>query len=153
MEKILSYIALFFGSIIKFSVGALTVISADLGLGYSIANIIGGIIGIVLFTYLGGIMQSYCIKHYPHIFGKKFTKTNRFLVKVKHRFGLGGIAAITPVLLSIPVGVLFALSITQDKKKILMAMMMSILFWSTVFFLPYFLFNISLIDAIRKLFE
>lgn len=97
--------------------GSLAAIAANLGLGGSLANIIGGIIGIVLFTYLGGYMQDYLVKKFPKRFGRRFTSSNRFLVRIKQKFGLGGIAALTPIVLSIPVGVLFALALTHDKRK------------------------------------
>lgn len=133
--------------------GTLAAIAADLGLGGSLANVIGGIIGIVLFTYLGGIMQDYFVRKFPNRFGRKFTASNRFLVKVKTRFGLGGIAVLTPIALSIPVGVLFALALTHDKKKIMLSMIISLLFWATLLFVPYFLFDINVIDMITRLFE
>lgn len=153
MEKLISSILVLFGSIIKFSMGTLTAIAADLGLGGSLANIIGGIIGIVVFTYLGGYIQAYFVKKFPQYFSRKFTSGNRFLVRVKQRFGLNGIAVLTPIVLSIPVGVLFALALTNDKKKILVSMLVSMFFWATVLFLPYFLFDINIIDWVRKMFE
>lgn len=153
MDKLLSSIAVFFGSILKFSMGTIAAISADLGLGGSLANIIGGIIGIVLFTYLGNFIQAYLIKTFPNFFGRRFTRSNRMLVRVKQRFGLGGVAAITPILLSIPVGVMLALTLTHDKKKVLISMVMSLLFWATVLFLPYYLFNINIIDFVKAIFE
>lgn len=153
MEKLLSSIAIFIGSIFKFSMGSLTAIAADLGLGGSLANIIGGIIGIVLFTYFGSVIQEYMVRTFPRRFNKKFTRSNRFLVRIKQKFGLGGIAALTPILLSIPVGVFFALALTQDKRKIMLAMVMSVFFWATVLFLPYFLFEINVMDIIRSIFE
>ena len=153
MEKLISSIAVFFGSIVKFSMFTLTAIAADLGLGGSLANIIGGIIGIVLFTYLGTIMQEYMIRKFPRMFGKKFTRSNRFLVKIKQRFGLNGIAVLTPIILSIPVGVMFALTLTHDKKKIIFTMITSMLFWATVLFLPYYLFDINVVHWLRVMFE
>jgi hypothetical protein len=153
MGKLFESLLILVGSIVKFSMGSLTAITANLGLGGSLANIIGGIIGIVLFTYLGTVIQNYCIKSFPKYFGRKFTSSNRFLVRVKQRFGLGGIAALTPIILSIPVGVLFALSLTHDKKKIMISMIVSLLFWAAVLFLPYFLFNINVIDLLRRAFE
>src|ERR1043165_2681696 len=153
MDKIWSSVLVFLGSIVKFSMGSLTAITANLGLGGLLANIIGGIVGIVLFTYMGSAIQAYVVKKFPHRFGSKFTSSNRFLVRIKRRFGLGGIAALTPIVLSIPVGVLFALSVTHDKKKIMITMLMSMFFWATVLFLPYFLFNINVVDLIRGLFE
>ncbi|MBL7777482.1 MAG: hypothetical protein JNK66_04180 [Chitinophagales bacterium] len=152
MEKLLSAIGIFFGSIIKFSLATITALESNLGLGGSIANIIGGIIGIVLFTYLGAIIQDYFVQKFPKTFGRKFTRSNRLLVKVKQRFGLGGIAVLTPIVLSIPVGVLFATTITHDKKKIILSMVMSALFWAVLISLPYYLFGISIIDSIAKLF-
>lgn len=153
MDKLLSSILVFLGSIVKFSMGSLTAIAANLGLGGSLANIIGGIIGIVLFTYMGSYMQEYLVKKFPKRFGRKFTSSNRFLVRIKQRFGLGGIAALTPIVLSIPVGVLFALALTHDKKKIMISMLMSMFFWATVLFLPYFLFNINVVNIITRWFE
>ena len=153
MDKLLSSILVFLGSIVKFSMGTLTAIAADLGLGGSLANIIGGIIGIVAFTYLGGFIQEFFIRKFPNRFGRRFTSSNRFLVRVKQRFGLGGIAVLTPIVLSIPVGVLFALALTHDKKKIMISMLVSMFFWATLLFLPYYLFDINLIDFLRRLFE
>jgi len=153
MDKLVSSILILIGSIVKFGVGSLTAIAANLGLSGSLANIIGGIIGIVLFTYLGSFIQEYLVKHYPDRFGKKFTRSTRFLVSVKQKFGLGGIAVLTPIVLSIPVGVIFALALTHDKKKIMFSMIISVLFWATVLFLPYFLFNINIIDLVRRIFE
>jgi len=153
MEKLISSFFIFLGSIVKFSMGSLAAIAANLGLGGSLANIIGGIIGIVLFTYLGSYMQDYLVKKFPKRFGRRFTSSNRFLVRIKQKFGLGGIAALTPIVLSIPVGVLFALALTHDKKKILVSMLASMFFWATILFLPYFLFDINVVDIITKLFE
>lgn len=153
MEKLISSIAVFFGSAIKFSMFTLTAIAADLGLGGSLANVIGGIIGIVVFTYLGTFIQDYLAKRFPRQFGRRFTKSTRMLVKVKQRFGLNGVAALTPIVLSIPVGVMFALSLTHDKKKIMISMIMSILFWATILFLPYYLFDINIVAWIKNMFE
>lgn len=153
MEKVLSSIAVFLGSIVKFSMGSLTAIAANLGIGGSLANVMGGIIGIVLFTYLGSFLQDYLAKKYPEKFGRKFTPANRFMVRVKQRFGLGGIAVLTPIALSIPVGVMFALAMTHDKKKILISMLASMFFWATVLFLPYFLFHINIAEIVKGFFR
>lgn len=129
----------------------LTAIAADLGLGGSLANVIGGIIGIVLFTYLGTFIQDYLAKRFPNQFGRRFTRSTRFLVRVKQRFGLNGVAALTPIILSIPVGVMFALALTHDKKKILVSMITSILFWATVLFLPYYLFDLNIVVWLKSI--
>ena len=149
MTNLFSSLLVLLGSTFKFSMGSLTAVFYNLGLAGSLANIIGGTIGIVLFTYLGDFIQAYCIKKFPNHFGRRFTRSNR----VKQKFGLGGIAAFTPVILSIPVGVLFALALTGDKKKVMFSMMISMLFWASVIFLPYFLFNINIFDWLKNIFE
>jgi len=133
--------------------GSLAAMAANLGLSGALANIIGGITGVVLFTYLGGFFQQWLTRHFPYYFSRKFTRTARFMVRVKQRFGLSGVAAFTPIILSIPVGVLFALSLTHDKKKILLSMIISVLFWAVVLFLPYFLFNLNVVSAIANTVE
>jgi len=153
MHNWFSSLLVLLGSTFKFSMGSLTAVFYNLGLAGSLANIIGGTIGIVLFTYLGDFIQAYCIKKFPNQFGRKFSRSNRFLVRVKQKFGLGGIAAFTPIILSIPVGVLFALALTGDKKKVVFSMMISMLFWATIIFLPYFLFNINIFEWLKSVFE
>jgi hypothetical protein len=61
---------------------------------------------------------------------KVFTKRNRRIVRIWKKYGLTGIAIITPVILSIPIGTIIANSLESDKKKILIYMLFSVLFWS-----------------------
>ena len=74
---------------------------------------IGGIIGIYFFAYLSDKMIAWWHKKFgkkkkPALAGesrkKIFTKKNRRIVRIKQRYGLPGIALITPLLLSIPFG-------------------------------------------------
>jgi uncharacterized membrane protein len=61
---------------------------------------------------------------------RKFSRQNRTIVRVKHRFGLIGIALLTPLLFSIPLGCFLAVRYFKHKRQILMYMFASILFWS-----------------------
>jgi hypothetical protein len=61
---------------------------------------------------------------------KIFTKRNRRLVSIFRKYGLFGIAFLTPVLLSIPIGTIVANSFEPKKRKIFLFMFISILFWS-----------------------
>lgn len=63
---------------------------------------------------------------------KVFTKRNRKIVKIWARYGLAGIALVTPVILSIPIGTLIANSLVSDRRKIILYMFCSILFWSVL---------------------
>lgn len=59
-----------------------------------------------------------------------FTAKNRWIVKIKRKWGLYGIAFLTPPLLSIPIGTTIAASIYKDKRKVFFFLLASILFWS-----------------------
>jgi predicted neutral ceramidase superfamily lipid hydrolase len=61
-----------------------------------------------------------------------FTKRNRRLVSIFRKYGLLGIAFLTPVILSIPIGTIVANSFEPNKRKIFLFMFISILFWSTL---------------------
>ena len=152
ITKILSDILVFLSSTVKFALGASAVVTGDMGIWGTVANILGGITGIVLFTYLGSAMRIWLIKHFPEKFSKKFSRGSRFIVKVKTHFGLFGVAFLTPILFSIPVGVMLALDLTSHKRKVLTSMIFSCIFWSAVFFVPYFAFNIDLIGWVKHQF-
>ncbi len=99
----------------------------------------GGITGNVVFTYLSAAIikkiHAYRVKR--HLIHKKpiFTPFNRRVIKVKQRFGLFGIAAITPLLLSTPLGAFLAERFFKKKKKIIVYLSISVVFWELVFYL------------------
>ncbi len=73
----------------------------------------------------------YFYNNEPVIIKKKiFTKRNRLLVKLKVKYGLMGIAFLTPVLLSIPIGTFIATKLVTNKKKIILYMSVSVVFWA-----------------------
>jgi hypothetical protein len=59
-----------------------------------------------------------------------FTPRNRRIVKVWSKYGLAGIAFLTPIIISIPIGTVIATRLVHNKKKIFLYMFLSILFWS-----------------------
>src|SRR5688572_10111016 len=82
-----------------------------------IITTLGGIIGILTFTFLGDIIllawryaMSWLFRRSPtdNKPKRKFTWKNKFIVKTKKKFGLLGIAFITPAIISIPIGTVVA---------------------------------------------
>ena len=61
---------------------------------------------------------------------KTFTPRNRRIIKLWKKFGLIGIAALTPVLFSIPIGTFIITRLEHNDKKILLYMFISITAWS-----------------------
>jgi hypothetical protein len=64
---------------------------------------------------------------------------------VKQKFGLAGIAFITPVLLSTPLGAFLAERFFKDKKKIIIYLTGATLFWAITMYLILLLFHDSVV--------
>ena len=150
--KFISDIVIFLSSTVKFALASSAVVTGNLGISGTVSNILGGITGIIIFTYLGGYIRIWLLKTFPNQLNKKFSRGSRFLVKVRQHGGLTGIAFLTPILLSIPVGVLLALDLNTHKTKVVSSMVFSCIFWSAVFFVPYFFFNINVIGWVKNMF-
>lgn len=152
MENILAQATIFLVSTAKFSVTSLAVVAAGMGLWSAIANVAGGIAGVLFFTYLGSNISTWLKQRYPEKFDRKFSKRTRFLVKIKRSFGLSGIALLTPIILSIPVGVLFSLAFISNKKQIFWKMTASCILWGLIFFVPYFAFGFNVKAVLASVF-
>ena len=104
---------------------------------------VGGIIGICFFAFLSNRL----IDWWKRIFRrsnrpiledeqqvkKKFTKRNRRIVRVKQKYGLIGIAMITPFLLSIPVGVFLVVRYYHTSKSRFLYLIAANLIWSVIY--------------------
>ena len=119
---------------------------------YAILSVLaGGIGGFLLFFYLSkpldrglsrawphlchlmpeGIkrrFQLYCNQHLSRN-NKRFTKKNRFLVRVKTTYGLWGIIIATPAVLTIPIGAFLASKYYSRRKNVVTYMILSIVGW------------------------
>ena len=105
----------------------------------------GAIFSTIFFTYLSdGIIKwwdklkdKWITKKGPK---KHFTKSNRRIIRIKNRFGLIGIAALTPILLSIPLGAFLAERFYKDKKKVIIYISIATFFWSNALYFIFLLF-------------
>jgi len=105
----------------------------------------GAVVGTIVFTYLSaGILKWWNTlkdKWFSSKHPKKiFTKSNRRVIRIKHRFGLVGIAALTPILLSIPIGAFLAERFYKDKKKVILYLSVSGIFWCFTFYFIFLFF-------------
>lgn len=124
-------------SIFKYGFGIFSAVNSSIGFWPSIiANLVGGGIGILLFIHFGyWITKNYYRIRYKNKTYKRFNWWNKFLVKLKRKFGLIGIALFSPILLTIPVGVMLALQITANKLKIFKYIFGGCIFWTAIFFI------------------
>ena len=74
-------------------------------------SILGGAAGIVIFTQIGYDVEKWLVKKFPKRF-KRFSFKNRILARVRRKWGIWGIALISPILIGLPVGVVLGLTLT-----------------------------------------
>ncbi len=149
LQELLRAIPVYFSSMLKFIFGPLGGYAAGLNIMTTILTTVFGMMTIVfLFTYFGNWIR---IK----IFGRfKKRKINlaraERLAKIWKRFGLVGVAFLTPVLLTPIGGTLLAVSSGSPKDKIILYMFISASAWAVVFSLAvYFFGNEFLPDFIK----
>lgn len=95
------------------------------------------------------INYTYVSKSTPPI-RKIFSKRNRKFVRIWRRYGLIGVAFLTPVLLSIPIGTIVANSFESNKLKIFIYMFCSIVFWSVTFTSIFEIFHVVNIAELKE---
>lgn len=157
-EDLWKIISVFLLSAIKFGLGGVpAAVFAKFSFFKSITiTCAGGITGTIVFTYI----SDWIIKGYRKAKEKirelktekktkrKFTTTNRIIVKVKQKLGLIGIAIITPLILSIPLGCFIAVRYYENKQRVITYMSVSIIICATVLYL----FYNYLYESVRTLF-
>ena len=107
--------------------------------GYSfletlLITILGGWFGVIVFFYFGKVLIDLILRRYvstdPKKVKPKFTFSNKLIVRTKAKYGIMGLALITPVTISIPVGCILAARYYSKEKMTVPYLLMSIVFWS-----------------------
>ncbi len=100
-----------------------------------ISIFVGGSIGNLIFSFGGSRIRMWLKARRKRL--RKSRKPNvkrwRRIVRIWKKFGLVGIAVLTPPLLSPPVGSLIAVGFREKPKRILMYMTVSLFVWSIIF--------------------
>jgi hypothetical protein len=129
------YLSIVFFISTKWLIGVVLILSGDRSFWESMAWCIGGgMTAVWVYTYLGYLGLFVWRTFYPVQENKlRMTRIKRIIVKIRQRHGLAGIALLTPVLLTVPIGT-FAANIIEPSKKIVMAyMLIAFTMWSSVF--------------------
>lgn len=134
--EVLKIISVFLLSAVKFGIGGVpAAVFANFPFFKAmLITISGGITGVVVFTYLSDWITHKLKDKVAKKNKKKFTLTNKIIVYVKKYFGLIGISIITPLILSIPLGVFIAVRFYHDKNKVIRFMFVSITLWAVVIY-------------------
>ena len=94
---------------------------------------IGGMAGVLAFGFFGAR-----IRHFISMRNRKKNKRINFkrvrtLLKIWRRFGLWGIAALTPPIITPPIGAILAVAFGERLNRILLYMSISFGVWCTIF--------------------
>ncbi|MBS1582341.1 MAG: hypothetical protein JST66_09100 [Bacteroidetes bacterium] len=102
----------------------------------------GGCIGTVVFYKAGGqVMEWFRLRHLRRVARAKargraphrvFTRTNRLIVRIKRGYGIKGLAALAPPVLSIPVTSVLAAKYFRHDRRTLPLLLSSVVIWSFV---------------------
>lgn len=97
-----------------------------------IFSCLGGVIGIIVFSKFRKVVLKIYYRIYPFNFNanKKKNLRKTIAIKTARKYGLFGIAFLTPVFLSIPIGTFIALHFFPNKKKTLPILFASVMGWS-----------------------
>lgn len=104
---------------------------------------VGGILGVYFFAFLSEKLLAWWKRMFRRSnrkiledeqqMKKIFTRRNRRIVRIKQKYGLIGIALITPFLLSIPVGVFLVVRYYRSSKLKFLYLIAANLIWSVIY--------------------
>lgn len=132
-QVILKVATVYFSSMLKFIFGPLGGYAAGFTLITTILVTVAGMMTVVfIFTFFGNWIREKVIVRF---FKKrnKFSQSNRRFVTIWKRYGLIGVAALTPIILTPIGGTLLAVSSGSPKEKIIFYMFISASAWSIIF--------------------
>lgn len=151
LEEILKAIPVYFSCMLKFILGPLGGYAAGLNLITTILTTVFGMMTIVfLFTYFGDWLKANVLNRFKRKNKKTDeNKENRF-AHIWKRYGLVGVALLTPIILTPIGGTLLAVSSGSPKEKIIFYMFISAAGWSVLFSMAIYFFGDKILpDFIR----
>jgi len=155
-QEILKAIPIYFSCMLKFILGPAGGYAVGLKLITTILTTVSGMMTVVfLFTFFGNWIRKRVFGRFKR-FKKKKTNAERSakLQKIWLRYGLVGVALLTPIILTPIGGTLLAVSSGSPKDKIIFYMFVSASFWSVVISVAiYFFGNEVLPDFMRIKYE
>jgi hypothetical protein len=99
---------------------------------------LGGMGGVVLYTFLGrwlfGLWQR--VNQAPAVGASgetrkvRFSRLKRFIIRVRQAHGLAGIAVLTPIVLTVPIGTVAANLLEPRRGRVLVYMSLAFGFWT-----------------------
>lgn len=140
----------YFSSMVKFIFGPAWGYGLGLNLLTTVLATVAGMMTVVFaFTFFGGWLRSRIIDRFFRN-RKKFSVRNRRFVTIWKKYGVAGVAALTPLLLTPIGGAILAVSFGSPKDKLIVYMFISASFWAVVFTTAIYLFGNAVIPEFLR---
>jgi len=135
MKLLLLYLGIFLMSLVKYAAAvAMALAAGHPMLGFLVCTI-GGFLGSLGMVYGGRHLQQWWQKrrgkNSPQ---KRFTPVKRKMVWLRTHGGFVLIATLSPLILSLPIGCALSMTFIHSRKRIVLGMWISVLFWSSLLF-------------------
>lgn len=132
IERLLNYGAVYVGSMFKFIIGPVAGTASELSIiETSVLTALGMMTTVLLVSLLKDDFRRKLVWKFKRD-KRLFTRKNRQLVRIWSRYGLKGVAFITPIFLMPIGGAIIAMSFGGKRARILKYMAISAVFWSFV---------------------
>ena len=141
-EEILKAIPVYLATMLKFIFGPVGGYTAGLNILTTILSTVFGMMTVVFaFTYAGNWLKQKVFSRFLKP-TNRFSASNKRFVTIWKKYGLAGVAVLTPLLLTPIGGTILAVSSGSPKDKIIFYMFLSASFWAVLFSVAiYFLGN------------
>ncbi len=149
-EEILKAIPIYFLSMLKFFFGPILGYAAKLNMVTSILITVAGTMTVVLaFVFFGDFLRRNVINRYfkPK---KRFSGRSRKFVTFWKKYGIVGVAALTPVVFTPIIGAILAVSFGSPKDKVIVYMFISASVWAVIVTFIVYEFGNSVLPDIVK---
>ncbi len=141
-EEILKALSgVYLPSMLKFFLGPLSGYALKLNLATTILSTVAGMMTVVLaFAFAGDwIKKNLLNRLFPN--RKKVSDSSKRFVTLWRKYGIAGVAFLTPLLLTPIGGTLLAISFGTPKDKLIFYMFISAAFWASVFSVGIYMFG------------
>ncbi len=146
--EILKGISIFLLTMLKFIAGPTLGYAAGFSFLTTVLITISGMMAsVVLFTYLGAYLRERVLRRF---FRRKrvFSPKTRRFVTIWKKYGISGIAFLTPLILTPIGGTIVLTSFGSPRRAILMTMLFSAVIWSLVFVSLIYAFGTVFLEGI-----
>ena len=135
IELLIKVVTIIFLTMLKFLFGPTLGYAAGFPIWMTIGiSVIGMMLATFLFTIMGDFMRDRLFRHFFRKRNKPvFSKRRRSIVSIWKKYGVIGVAFLTPVFFTPIPGTLILVSFRTPVKRIFLTMLASALFWAIVF--------------------